>query len=651
MNRIFELLEFNTILKKLEEFAYTERGKEKIRGLMPSLRKMDVKVALRETTEAREMLDKLGNPPLVSLDQVEEFLNTAEKEGCLTAEQLEYIAITLTAVQRLKDYLCRGKHLESGLPFYESDLFPMADIKEELTAAVRNNQVQDNASKFLKDTREQITRTEEKMRLKAESVLKANKEAVSDHFITSRNGRICIPVKKDYKFRIPGTVIDKSSTGATLFVEPSSVAKYGEELQLLKLDEENEVRRVLYTLTSMIADQKDLFYQNIRVIEKLDFIFAKGKLSEALDGRRPSVNLERRIRIRNGRHPLLNREQCIPLNFEIGGETRGIIITGPNTGGKTVAIKTVGLYSLMAQCGLHLPCEDADICMNSQVLCDIGDGQNMTENLSTFSAHITNALDILKRVNRESLVVMDELGSGTDPAEGMGIAVAILEELRKSGCLFLVTTHYPEVKQYGESAEGVLNARMAFDRETLKPKYRLEIGQAGESCAFYIAKSLGMPDDMLYRAGLAAYGEHGAPGRLGEDGLVAAGQLWEEKPEGREHTAHRGGPAIQKEKAHRKQNPIGGEFRLGDCVMVYPDKKTGIVCRTANEKGVLQVQLQDKKIWINHKRIKLHVPAAKLYPEDYDFSIIFETVEERKAKHQMGRKYCGDLERTVSEPG
>lgn len=371
-----------------------------------------------------------------------------------------------------------------------------------------------------------------------------------------------------------------------------------------------------------------MFHQNIRIIEKLDYIFAKGKLSALQDGSVPAINLERRIRIRKGRHPLLDREVCVPLDFEIGGKTRGVIITGPNTGGKTVAIKTVGLYCLMAQCGLHLPCEEADICMNSQVLCDIGDGQNMTENLSTFSAHITNALDILRRVNRDSLVVMDELGSGTDPAEGMGIAIAILEELRKSGCLYLVTTHYPEVKQYGETAEGVLNARMAFDRETLKPKYRLEIGRAGESCAFYIAKSLGMPDDMLQRASRAAYGKE---------------LQMETRVPGQEHLTRRSAPVLQKEKLVKKKQAEADSFRLGDCVMVYPDKKTGIVCCTANEKGVLQVQMKDKKIWINHKRIKLHVAAAELYPPDYDFSIIFDTVEERKARHQMERKYCESL--------
>lgn len=633
MKRTFEVLEFHKILNQLEELAYTKSGKEKIRNMEPYLSEREVRNALKETTEARIVLDKIGTPPLVSLDKVEELLTIAEKEGCLTAEQLEYISITLTAVNRLKEFLRRGMYLEVGVVYYETELHPLKEVKEELEKTIRNKEVDNSASKFLKDTREQIIRLDEKMRMKADSILKANKDSASDQFITFRNGRICLPIKRDCKFKVSGSVIDKSATGATLFIEPTAVAKYYDELQLLRLDEENEVRRILYTLTAMVADQKEVFYQNIRMIEKLDFIFAKGKLSVEQDGRKPELNLERRIHIKEGRHPLLDKESCVPLNFEIGDATRGVIITGPNTGGKTVAIKTVGLYSLMAQCGLHLPCEEANICMNSQVLCDIGDGQNITENLSTFSAHITNALDILKRVNKDSLVIMDELGSGTDPAEGMGIAIAILEELRKSQCTYLVTTHYPEVKQYGETAEGVRNARMAFDRETLKPKYQLEIGQAGESCAFYIAKSLGMPGQMLRRASLAAYGTEQLEGMDMEENSQLS----------REHA-----PSIRKEKTGKQRRALTQKYHLGDSVMVYPDKKIGIVCRPIDEKGVLQVQLQDKKIWINHKRVKLHVAASELYPEDYDFSIIFDSVEDRKARHQMERKYSEDLEIKVA---
>lgn len=629
MNHSFQILEFDKILIKLEEYAYTEKAKETIRNLEPYMAERDVLAKQRETTEARIILDKIGNPPLVSLTGVEELLVIAEKEGCLTAEKLEYIAITLTAVRRLKDFLSRCKILELSLPFYEVELDSLDTLREELNNKIRNSRVDDYASKLLKDIRSDMERLDNKMRMKADSILKANKDCLSDQFITIRNGRICLPVKKDFKFKINGSVIDKSSTGATLFIEPTAVASLNEELQVLKIEEENEERRILYTLSTMVAEQMEVFLQNTRIMEKLDFIFSKGKLSVELDGKSPHINTDRFINIVNGKHPLMDKNICVPLNFMLGGNTKGIIITGPNTGGKTVAIKTVGLHCLMAQCGLHIPCDEADICLNNQVLCDIGDGQNISENLSTFSAHITNALDILKKASKDSLVIMDELGSGTDPTEGMGIAVAILEELKKANCLFLVTTHYPEVKNFAEKTEGILNARMTFDRETLKPLYQLEIGEAGESCALYIAKRLGMPNGMLRRASMAAYGT---------EELEFLDLSIEEEVQ------HESAPYIYKKKDKKDQDNITQKFNLGDSVMVFPDKKIGIVCEKVNEKGVLRVQLQDKKIWINHKRVKLHVAANELYPEDYDFSIIFDTVENRKAKHRMERKYSGDLE-------
>lgn len=473
--------------------------------------------------------------------------------------------------------------------------------------------------------------------------MRSNKDCMADSFCTHRNGRICVPVKKEYKWKIPGSTIDKSSTGNTFFVEPLSVAKLYEELQLLKIDEENEVHRILYTLTAMVADGAEAMAENIRVMEKLDFIFSKGKLSLDMGAVALEINLERRIQLKNARHPLIERKICVPLQFEIGDGIRGIVITGPNTGGKTVAIKTVALNCLMAQCGLHVTCQEADICMNSVFLCDIGDGQNLTENLSTFSAHIRNALEIIKEVNGESLVVMDELGSGTDPTEGMGIAISILEELRKSGCLFLVTTHYPEVKEYAAKAEAVTNARMEFDRETLKPTYRMIIGEAGESCAFYIAQKLGMPVRMLETAAAAAYGmetpeEYGfgltAGKRNGMEGITDYPGNGAGEP-----AAYRKSPKIQKTKKPAVTESLAKLYHIGDSVMVLPDKKIGIVCTPINEKGVLRVQLPDKKIWINQKRVKLQVSAKEMYPEDYDFSIVFDTVEHRKIRHDMERKY------------
>ena len=299
--------------------------------------------------------------------------------------------------------------------------------------------------------------------------------------------------------------------------------------------------------------------------------------------------------------------------------------------------------------------------MISNYLCDIGDGQNLSENLSTFSAHITNVLDILKKVNRESLGIMDELGSGTDPAEGMGIAVAILEELRRSGCLFLVTTHYPEVKTYAEQAEGIINARMTFDKESLRPLYKMEIGEAGESCAFYIAARLGMPEAMLRTAERAAYGagmgEASKPREIPKPpfgdcaegtGVPANADIPEPEKTERKRTAYQQGPRIQKKNSNGaltgQKAELTEKFQRGDSVMVYPDKKIGIACEPVNEKGVLRVQLRDRKIWISHKRVRLQVAAAELYPEDYDFSIIFDSVATRKLRHKMERKYVEGAE-------
>lgn len=402
------------------------------------------------------MLEKGGTPPFVSLDGIVELMDIAKKGGCLTGQQLEQIEITLVAVKRLKDYLNRCKQFQVPLAYYEENLQELEEVRELTHLQIRNGAVDSNASKLLKTIRGDIERTEGKMREKAEAIMKSHKECMSDSFSTLRNGRICIPVKKEYKFKISGSVVDKSASGNTLFIEPISVAKYYEELQLLKIDEENEERRILYSLTDAVAEVEEEMKENERTIEKLDFIFSKAKLSFSLHGVEPKINVERHIRLKAARHPLMEEKQFVPLDFEVGNQTQGVVITGPNTGGKTVAIKTVALNCMMAQCSLHVACSEADICMNSNFLCDIGDGQNISENLSTFSAHITNVLDILKRVNRDSLVIMDELGSGTDPTEGMGIAIAILQELKKSGALFLVTTHYPEVKQYAKKEEGII---------------------------------------------------------------------------------------------------------------------------------------------------------------------------------------------------
>ena len=663
-----QILEFDKIKKLWMSLALTEGAKEEIRSTQPCMSESELLRMQRETSEARTMMEKGGNPPLVSFAGIGEYLMAAEKGDCLSPGQLEETGIALIAVMRLKNYLERCKQYDIPLAYYAENLDALEELKEQIQLQIRSGRVDDGASRLLKSLRSEIERVKERMQEKADAVMRANKACMSDSFSTIRNGHICIPVKKEYKFKISGSVIDKSATGNTLFIEPSAVAKYAEELQILQIDAENEERRILYTLTAMLAEQAETMRQNRKVMEKLDYIFSKGKLSMEYGGVEPEINTDRKICLKNARHPLMDRTVCVPLQFEIGNKrdgasVRGIVITGPNTGGKTVAIKTVALNCMMAQCGLHVAAEEAHICMNSSFLCDIGDGQNLSENLSTFSAHITNVLDILRKVNSDSLVIMDELGSGTDPTEGMGIAIAILKELKKSGALFLVTTHYPEVKQYAEQEENVINARMTFDRESLRPLYQMIIGEAGESCALYIARQLGMPDAMLRNAVEAAYGG-GMPngGGVPNSRQETVGKAERENRNMTEKImttlSEKNGeivlqkesmPKIQKCRKESRKQEAAGKFCLGDSVMVYPDRKIGIVCQKANEKGVLRVQMPDKKIWINHKRIKLYIKAEELYPEDYDFSILFDTVSNRKLRHQMEKRHIEGEEITIME--
>ncbi len=633
------VLEFNKIKNMWSDLALMQATKTKIMETTPCLDESELLLLQKQTTEARDMLEKCGMPPIPSFTDVAQIMDIARKEFHLSAEQLETIGTAFTAVRRLAEYLNRGKHYGFSLAYYEENLDPCKDVAALISQQIRNGRVDDHASNLLFSIRRELEVQDAKMREKINQMIHSNKKYMADSFVVMRNGHLCVPVKAEYRSQIAGSVMDKSATGSTVFIEPAAISQYYDKLQMLKIEEENEELRICYELTALLLEKEDSMAQNIKTTELLDFAFSKGKLSVNFGGIKPHINTSHQIHLTEARHPLLAKERCVPISFDVGNDVRGVVITGPNTGGKTVTIKTVALCCLMAQCGLHVPCKEADICMNSNILCDIGDGQNLEDNLSTFSAHLKNILQILDYVSEESLVVLDELGSGTDPTEGMGIAVAVLRELKKSGSLFLVTTHYPEVKQYADSDAAIVNARMDFDKETLTPLYKLIIGESGESCAFSIAKRLGMSDDMLTDAAKAAYGDdykRHLPIPECSDSISlssAKGELPHSK-------------IVKKTEPKKQGSARAKQFRLGDSVMIYPDKKIGIVCKTADDKGMLRIQIQGRKIWANHKRLKLHVAAAELYPEDYDFSILFDSVEHRKLRHQMERKYT---EGTLSE--
>ena len=406
-------IEFNKVKEIWAGFAITKEAKDRIKDKWIILDESTLRAELKNTSDAKEMIEKLGNPPLQDVSEILEILEIASKGECLTPYRLERVQSILSCLERLSSYLNRGKQYNNLLAYYDETLFTYEELKEEIVRQIRPEQVDSHASKDLFDIRMKIEQLENEMIQKAESVIRTNGDYMADNFHTTRNGRICVPVKKEYRNKVQGSVIDKSSTGNTLFVEPEGVSRLSEKLQLLKIDEENEVYRILYTLTAMVSDRANELTDNMHLIEKLDYFFSKGKLSIELDAVEPKINFDRQIKLIDARHPLMDRETDVPLNFELGSTYRGVVITGPNTGGKTVAIKTVMLNLVMAQCGLHICCKNADICMNSGYFCDIGDGQNISDNLSTFSSHIKNVLNILKEIDENSFVIMDELGSGT----------------------------------------------------------------------------------------------------------------------------------------------------------------------------------------------------------------------------------------------
>ncbi len=637
MIKSYHTLEFDKVLSKLSEHAMSPVVKEKLLALTPSLNERECKKNMKDTTDAKKVLENIGSPPLASMSELEKILALAKKGSMLTPEQLSAVAQFIYTCKRMITFLKKAEYLQVNLAYYSMAFIDLNDVFEEIDRSIRNDRVEDAASKTLQDVRRKIEHLNASVKAKLDTVLRSKREFLSDNNVVIRNSRYALPVKKAYKNQVAGSVVDTSATGSTVFIEPAVIGKLQEELSLLHIQEDNELCRILYTLTALVDDNMTAFMTNIDYMQTLDFIFAKAKYSYELKAVEVPITTDREIHIVNGRHPLLNREECVPLNFEIGKTYRGVVITGPNTGGKTVALKTVGLLSLMAQCGLHVPADaESRFSMHTNYLCDIGDGQSISENLSTFSAHIKNIVHILQSVSHESLVLLDELGSGTDPAEGMGIAVAILDELRQRNCLFLATTHYPEIKDFAKNTQSLINARMNFDKENLKPLYQLKIGEAGESCALSIAERLGLPEHLLERARKEAY--HSDSGKPKSQRFKGTHDT-AEKP--RRKVASKIVKDVQSK--NDRINEIKAKFQMGDSVTIFPEKEIGIVYQPANDKGDLVIQVKGEKKQVNHTRVKLKVKASELYPPDYDFSIVFDTVENRKARHKMTKRHNPDL--------
>ena len=619
MNQDHITLEFHRIIAQLQELAVSQAARDELARLAPSLEESVCLTRMEATSGARRVLDAAGSPPLAVMDGLEEAVTESTLGGMLTPEQLTGVLSFAVSCRRMGAYLAGVSTQSAGIAAYRMELPDLSDLCRDIEHSIREDKVLDEASSLLRELRRRHENLEVAIRDKLNRILQSRKQYLADSYITTRAGRYVLPVQRKFQSAFGGTAVDVSAKGTTVFMEPSSIVPLRQELESVALMADEEERRVLYALSDRVAEAEPLIHRGMRLMTELDALFAKAKLSQQMDARPAELTAERHIRLINARHPLLDREKAVPLNFTIEGDTTGVVITGPNTGGKTVCVKTVGLLCLMAQCGLHIPCSEGSIvALRDAFLCDIGDSQSIAQNLSTFSGHMTNVIRILDHASRDSLILLDELGSGTDPAEGMGIAVAVLNELRRRGCLFLVTTHYPQVKVWAETTPGVMAARMAFDKVTLAPLYRLELGKSGESCALDIASRLGLPECLIAGAREAAYGTP---------------------------RAHHAELPVPRSKLMRRAVPKeihAPAFAMGDSVSIGPEGVKGIVYRPADDKGEVIVQVQGEKRSVRHTRLTLLVPAAELYPEDYDFSIIFDSVENRKADHLMSRKFDPD---------
>lgn len=505
MEKTLRTLEYHKVVEILLEKAESNLGKERIKGIKPLIEIEKIEYLQRQTEEAHSLLIKRGVPPLYGIHSVAPEVRRAEIGGSLTPGGLLKIADSLRVSRGLKNYIRETREdKDFNYPIIErmiNNLSSFKGIEDEINnAIISENEISDSASSALRSIRRQIVNKNEAVRDKLSSIIssQSNKKYLQDSIVTMREGRYVIPVKSENKGNIPGLVHDMSGSGATLFIEPMAVVQLNNELRELELKEREEIERILMVLSNLVADEAEAIANNQKILQELDFIFAKGKLALEMKATRPKLNQKGYINIKKGRHPLLKVDKIVPIDIYIGNDFTSLVITGPNTGGKTVTLKTVGLLSLMAQSGLHIPADfNSEIAVFNQIFADIGDEQSIEQSLSTFSSHMVNIVDILANVGYNSLILFDELGAGTDPTEGAALAMSILDHLLKLNVRTIATTHYSQLKLYALTTENVKNASVEFDVETLSPTYNLLIGVPGKSNAFEISKRLGLKEHII----------------------------------------------------------------------------------------------------------------------------------------------------------
>ncbi|MFP3919826.1 endonuclease MutS2 [Lysinibacillus telephonicus] len=613
-NMTFEKLHYHELKDKVKNHCVSSLGKELIERLQPSSNINVVRNRLNETSEARELLDAEKHLPLTGITNITSHIEKIEKGMVLTPAELLAISDFLRGCRKIKKFMADKEFFAPVLYSYALSITDFRDIEEDILFAIRGNRVDSGASKELKRIRNQIEKTEQKIEERLNKFLKngANKEYIQGFYISKKDDRFTIPIKASFKNDVAGTIIETSSKGSTVFIEPEAVSKLNVELVSLKSEESVEEYQILATLTGAIHESLHEIGINIECMSQYDMIFAKAKYSKSTDAIEPKINNYGYIKLINSKHPLLEGN-IVPLDFEIGEDYRSLIITGPNAGGKTVVLKTIGILTLAVMSGFHITAKQGtEIAIFDHVFVDIGDNQSIENALSTFSSHMKNISEIMNNANNNTLLLFDEIGSGTEPNEGAALAIAILEEFYHMGCITIATTHYGEIKRYSEMHDDFMNAAMLFNSAELKPMYKLLIGKSGDSNALWISSRMNIRENVLKRAQLYIENKNYNLEVINENKI--------------------------KKPVHEVNQPLEVyQYEIGDRVKLISQDDYAIVFEPRDKFNNIKLFYKGEVLEVNIKRIQLDIKASQLYPEGYDINTLFTNFQDRKLQHDLER--------------
>lgn len=607
-----EKLHYYELKEIIKGYCVSGLGKILIDKLEPSSNMKIVNQRLNETSEGRSLIDASYHMPLKGIFNVLPLIDKIEKGASLEAADLTMMSNFLSGCRKVKLFIKDKDGHAPTLSAYGENISDLSYIEDEINISIKGSMVDSNASKELKKIRRYIDICEGKIKEKLDKFLRSseNKEYIQEFFISQRNGKYTIPIKAAYKNQVQGTVVEASSKGSTVFIEPNTISKYTSELNVLKAEEAVEEYRILATLTDMLFQGIRDLKMNIDVISEYDMILAKAKYSKEIDGIKPKLNDHGYIKIIKAKYPLI--KNSVPLDFEIGKSYRGLIITGPNAGGKTVVLKTIGLITLAVQSGLHIEAaKGTELSIFNNVFVDIGDNQSVENALSTFSSHVKNLAEIIRKSTNSTLLLFDEIGSGTEPNEGSALAIAILEELYHKGCITIATTHYGEIKNFSKEHPDFENAAMEFEKDTLEPLYKLSIGKVGDSNALYISKKMGIYDSIISRAREYI------------------------NTKNYNYNLIKDSKSVKSKEEEEAENLY--EYSVGDKVILLENNESAIVYKGRDRLNNVTVLYNNEFIEVNYKRMKLELKASDLYPEGYDLNQLFVSYKERKLERDIER--------------